>query len=215
MRVTPFSRGLLVILALVAICTGGCARSQDPAFFNTSTPMQPDQVTSKRETPAQNAVIGIGPVTMADYLDQSDLVTRTSDNQLRKPSMIAGPGPSRMTSSISWPKISVFWCRPNGFISTPGAVRDHRLPGRPGSHSLRWPAGRGRLSGGAWRLFEGPDKKLLKMSRSSIREPVTGPDYSALVAAQSQAVAKPARRLPERLEQLRNTEASQLARQGS
>ncbi len=46
--------------------------------------MQEDQVTSKRESPAQNAVIGIGPVTMADYLDQSDLVTRTSDNQLVK-----------------------------------------------------------------------------------------------------------------------------------
>ena len=36
------------------------------------------------KSPAQNAVIGIGPVTMADYLDQSDLVTRTGDNQLLK-----------------------------------------------------------------------------------------------------------------------------------
>jgi hypothetical protein len=33
-------------------------------------------------------------------------------------------------------------------------------------------------------------KKLLKMSRSSIREPVTGMDYGALVAAQSRAIAK-------------------------
>ena len=41
-----------------------------------------------------------------------------------------------------------------------------------------------------WRVFEGPEKKLLKMSRSSIREPVTGPDYAALVAAQSRAIAK-------------------------
>ena len=83
MRVTLFSRGLPVILALVAIFSVGCARSQTPRFY-TLTPMQPDQVTSKRESPAQNAVIGIGPVTMADYLDQSDLVTRTSDNQLRQ-----------------------------------------------------------------------------------------------------------------------------------
>jgi uncharacterized lipoprotein YmbA len=33
-------------------------------------------------------------------------------------------------------------------------------------------------------------KKLLKMNRSSIREPVTGADYAALVAAQSRSLAK-------------------------
>ena len=41
-----------------------------------------------------------------------------------------------------------------------------------------------------WSILQGPEKKLLKMSRSSIREPVGGVDYSALVAAQSRAIAK-------------------------
>ena len=41
-----------------------------------------------------------------------------------------------------------------------------------------------------WSLFGGPDKKLLKTNRSSIREPVSGTDYAALVAAQSRALAK-------------------------
>ena len=78
----PFSRALAVILAIAAIFLGGC-RSQSPGFY-TLSPIQEDQVTSKRKSPAQNAVIGIGPVKLADYLDQSMLVTRTSDNQAVK-----------------------------------------------------------------------------------------------------------------------------------
>ena len=53
----------------------------------------------------------------------------------------------------------------------------------------------GRLGDAAWlearwSIVQGPDKKLLKTMRSSIREPVTGPDYADLVAAQSRALAK-------------------------
>ena len=82
MRVAPFSRALPVILAIAAIFLGGC-RSQSPRFY-TLSPIQEDQVISKRKSPAQNAVVGIGPVKLADYLDQSMLVTRTSDNQAVK-----------------------------------------------------------------------------------------------------------------------------------
>ena len=39
---------------------------------------------SKSETPARDAIIGIGPIKLADYLDQSKLVTRTGDNRLVK-----------------------------------------------------------------------------------------------------------------------------------
>ena len=41
-----------------------------------------------------------------------------------------------------------------------------------------------------WSILGGPEKKLLKTHRSSIREPVSGADYAALVAAQSRALAK-------------------------
>jgi uncharacterized protein len=41
-----------------------------------------------------------------------------------------------------------------------------------------------------WSIFRGPEKKLVTMNRSSIREPVNGADYGALVATQSRALAK-------------------------
>ena len=53
----------------------------------------------------------------------------------------------------------------------------------------------GRLGDAAWlevrgSIFEGPGTKLLKASRSSIREPMTGAEYGGLVAAQIRALAK-------------------------
>ena len=41
-----------------------------------------------------------------------------------------------------------------------------------------------------WSIFNWPETKVVKTSRSSIIEPVTGADYSDLVAAQSRALAK-------------------------
>jgi hypothetical protein len=41
-----------------------------------------------------------------------------------------------------------------------------------------------------WIVYGGPNKKPLAVSRSSIREPVNGSDYAALVAAQSRALTK-------------------------
>jgi uncharacterized lipoprotein YmbA len=44
----------------------------------------------EEEKPISKMVIGIGPVKGVDYLDQSRLVTRTSDNQVVKLSTRAG-----------------------------------------------------------------------------------------------------------------------------
>jgi uncharacterized protein len=190
MRMTLCARFVPVILAVVASFSVGCTRSQTPRFY-TLTAMQPDEVPSKRESPAQNAVIGIGPVTMADYLDQSDLVTRTSDNQLRKAEY------DRWAGSFKDDFINIL-AEDIGFLVP--TERIYLYPWR-GSVTIGYQVALeiircdGRLGEAAylvarWRVFGGPEKVLLKMSRSSIREPVTGPDYAALVAAQSRAVAK-------------------------
>jgi hypothetical protein len=51
-----------------------------------------------------------------------------------------------------------------------------------------------------WSILGGPEKKLLKSNRSSIREPVSGADYAALVAAQSRAVAKLSQEIAEAIQ---------------
>jgi len=188
MRVTPFSRGLPVVLAIVALFLGGC-RSQSPRFYALNS-IQEDQVISKRKSLAQNAVIGIGPVKVADYLDQSLLVTRTSDNQAVKAEY------NRWVGSFKDGFINVLADNIGFLLAT---ERIYLFPWRmsvPIDYQVVLDIVRcdGRLGDAAWlevrwSVFEGPEKKLLKIKRSNIREPVSGEDYAALVAAQSRALA--------------------------
>ena len=199
MRVAPFSRGLPVILALAAIFLGGC-RSQSPRFY-TLTPIQEDQGLSKRKSPARNAVIGIGPVKLADYLDQSMLVTRTSDNQAVKAQF------DRWVGSFKDNFINVLADNIGLLLSTD---RIYLYPWRlsvPIDYQVVMDVIRcdGRLGDAAylevrWSIFKGPEKKLLKIHRSGIREPVTGADYAALVAAQSRALAQLSQEIAEAIQ---------------
>ncbi len=199
MRVAPFSRGLPVILAIAAIFLGGC-RSQSPRFYALS-PIQEDQVISKRKNPAQNAVIGIGPVKLADYLDQSMLVTRTSDNQAVKAEF------DRWVGSFKDNFINVLADNIGSLLST---ERIYLYPWRvsvPIDYQVVLDIVRcdGRLGDAAWlevrwSILGGPEKKLLKTHRSSIREPVSGADYAALVAAQSRALAKLSQEIAEAIQ---------------
>ena len=199
MRVTPFSRGLPVILAIAALFFVGC-RSQSPRFY-TLSPIQEDQVVSKRKSPAQNAVIGIGPVKLADYLDQSMLVTRTSDNQAVKAEF------DRWVGSFKDNFINVLADNLGVLLST---ERIYLFPWRvsvPIDYQVVMDVVRcdGRLGEAVWlevrwSILKGPEKKLLKTHRSSIREPVSGADYAALVAGQSRAIAKLSQEIAEAIQ---------------
>ncbi len=199
MSLVPFSRGLPVILAIAAIFLGGC-RSQSPRFYALSS-IQEDQVTSKRKSPVQNAVIGIGPVKLADYLDQSMLVTRTSDNQAVKAEY------DRWVGSFKDNFINVLADNIGFLLST---ERIYLYPWRmsvPIDYQVILDIVRcdARLGDAAWlearwSILGGPEKKLLKTNRSSIREPVMGADYAAVVAAQSLAVAKLSQEIAEAIQ---------------
>ena len=199
MRAAPFSRGLPVILASAAIFLGGC-RSQSPRFYALS-PIQEDQVISKRKSSTPNAVIGIGPVRLADYLDQSMLVTRTTDNQAVKAEFDRWVGSLKdnfinvlsdnMSFLLSTERIYVYPWRVSVPIDYQVVLDIVRCDGRLGDAA--WLEVR-------WSIMGGPEKKLLKTSRSSIREPVSGADYAALVAAQSRAVAKLSQEIAEAIQ---------------
>jgi uncharacterized protein len=92
MRLVLFSRGLTVVFTIAAIFFGGCVRSPSPRFYALSS-IQEGQDLSSRRSPAKDAVIGIGPVKLADYLDQSQIVTRTSGNEVAKAEFDRWAGP--------------------------------------------------------------------------------------------------------------------------
>jgi len=189
MRVAPFSRAVPVTLAIAVIFLGGC-RSQSPRFY-TLSPIQEDQVAPKRQSPAQNAVIGIGPVKLADYLDQSMIVTRTSGNQAVKAEFHRWVGSFKdnfinvladnIGVLLSTDQIYLYPWRVSVPIDYQVVVDIVRCDGQLGEAA--WLEAR-------WSILGGQGKNLLKTNRSSIVEPVSGADYAALVTAQSRALAK-------------------------
>ena len=196
MRVKPLTRGLPVILTIVALFVCGClSRSQTPRFYSLS-PIQEDQGISRRRGSASNAVIGIGPVKLADYLDDSKIITRTSDNQLVKAEYDrwAGSFKNNFTNALAdnigallrTDQIFLYPWRTSVTLDYQVVVDVIRLDGRLGQAA--WLVAR-------WSVLGGPEKKLLKMQRSSISEPVSGTDHAAWVAAQSRAVAQLSREI--------------------
>jgi uncharacterized lipoprotein YmbA len=184
-----FSCGLRVLLLLAAIFLGGCVRSPEPKFY-ALTSVQ-DLYSARRSNPAPAAVIGIGPLKLADYLDRSQIVTRTGNDQLVKSEF------NRWVGSFKDNFINVL-ADDLGFLLSDQLI--YLYPWRtsvPIDYQVTVDVVRcdGQLGDAAWletrwSIFKGPEKKLLKTSRSSISVPVTGADYGHLVAAQSQAVAK-------------------------
>ena len=194
------SRSLRVILPLAAILLGGCVRSPEPKFY-TLTPVQ-DQFIGRRSTPAQNAVIGIGPVKLADYLDKSQIVSRTSEEQLAKSEFHRWAGSFKdnfinvladdLGFLLSNQQIYLYPFRPHLPIDYQITIDVIRCDGRLGDAAYLETR---------WSILQGQEKKLFKMNRSSIREPVTGPDYGDLEAAQSRALARLSREVATMIQQ--------------
>ena len=191
MRDVPFFRLIPVALVIGLLFLDGClGKSQSPRFY-TLSPIPEGQAMTKSETPARNAIIGIGPIKLADYLDQSKLVTRTGDNRLVKAEfdLWAGSFKDNLTNVLAenigilvpTERIYIYPWRQSAPVDYQIVLDVVRCDGQLGDDALLV---------ARWSILAGQDKELLAVSRSSIREPVTGSGYDALVKAQSRALAK-------------------------
>ncbi len=166
-------------------------RSPTPRFYALNS-IQEDQVTLQEEKPSSKTRLSASarsswPITSTSLM----LVTRTSDNQVVKAEY------DRWVGSFKDNFINVLADNIGFLLST---ERIYLYPWRlsvPIDYQIVLDIVRcdGRLGDAAWlearwSIFEGPEKSCSKLSRSSIREPVTGADYGDLVAAQSRALAK-------------------------
>ena len=191
MRHVPFFRWLPVILVIGLFFLNGClGKSQSPRFY-TLSPLTEDKAMAISDNPARDASIGIGPIKLADYLDQSKIVTQTGDNRLVKAEfdLWAGALKDNLTNVLAeniglllpTERIYIYPWRLSEPMDYQIILDVVRFDGDLGKDA--WLVAR-------WSIVGGKDKELLAVSRSSIREPVTGSGYDALVTAQSRALAK-------------------------
>jgi len=198
MRNVLFLRWLPVILVMGLFFLNGClGRSQSPRFY-TLSPLTEDKAMAKSDTQARDTRIGIGPIKVADYLDQSKLVTRTGDNRLLKAEfdLWAGALKDNLTNVLAeniglllpTERIFIYPWRLSEPVDYQVILDVVRFDGDLEKEA--WLVAR-------WSIVGGKDKELLEVDRSSIREPVTGSGYEALVTAQSRALARLSREIVE------------------
>lgn len=74
------SRRCLLLLAIALLLTG-CARTATTAYYQlTAAPPERQEAVAPRPTAA---VIGIGPITLPEYLDRPQIVSRQATNRLQ------------------------------------------------------------------------------------------------------------------------------------
>ncbi|MBW2251305.1 MAG: membrane integrity-associated transporter subunit PqiC [Deltaproteobacteria bacterium] len=184
-----FSTSCLVICLLVLMVTG-CRSSTPPVSFYTLTSLPMMEMESHEQSAVRDITIGIGPVQLPQFLNRSQIVTRSGPNRLTVSEFHRWGGYlDQDFLRVLAQDISIL-LPTNRVVEFPWEYRadpDYRIAfnvqqfdGQPGNSVLL---------NVTWTIKERKGTKALYAKRSIIRQPVSGNDYEALVSAHSQTLA--------------------------
>jgi uncharacterized lipoprotein YmbA len=193
-RFLLFGLGLLFVL--------GCASSPPTRFYNLSS-LQEEGSGRRESTSDQGLVIGVGPIKFPAYLDRTEIVTRSSSNKITLSDFDVWAGSLEEDFSRALAEnLSVL-------LSTESVIVYPRLrPGlakyQIGMDVIRFdgPLGGDVTLIARWAIFEGKERELVSVRKSTIIEPSGGKGYEAMVAADSRALEKLSREIAEAIRTL-------------
>ncbi len=183
------ARYALILLIVVAIF--GCKGSTPPVTFYTLTPIPAIQGGGSGQVILKDVLIGIGPVKFPKILDRPQIVTRPATGQLNLAEFKRWGGflkddflsvmAENMTTLLGTDQVVIYpW--PGGLNPSYRIEFDvHQFDGKLGDSVVL------RVS---WILKTPDQTDNTHLKRSTIVQPVSGPDYDALVAAKSMALEK-------------------------
>jgi len=193
MRTQKSLTPVMVLLLALAVCFSACGGKSSTSQFYVLSPLPQAPLSA-----AEGTVIGVFPVSMPDYLDRPQIVTRVSDNEIKLDefSRWAEPLKDSFTRALVQNLSTI--------LNSAKVVRTTQSTGslmslQVGVEVVQFD---GTLGGDVvliakWGLFEQEGKKLLVGKRSSFKEPTGAATYEALVAAESRAVAALSREIAE------------------
>jgi hypothetical protein len=184
----------LVILVLVlALSLCACAARTASSRFYVLSPLLHTKLAG-----AEGATIGVLPVSLPDYLDRPQIVTRLSENQIKLDEF------SRWAEPLEDNFYRILVENLSSLLSADRIIKTGLRSGVPVALQVRVEVVQfdGALDGDAilivnWNLFGEGGKKPLLAKRSSFKEPTGAATYEALVAAQSKTVAYLSREIAE------------------
>jgi len=198
MRTALFGQRSAIILGVLLVMLAGCASSPSSKFYQLSS-LQGQEQAMRDGAPERSLIIAIGPVRIPDYLDRSQIVTRSGKNELKLAEFNrwAGSLDEDVTRvlmediSSLLPADRFFVVRWLPYLESELPV-SYRVPVR--IESFEGTPGDSVLLRAHWVVTtKGKDVQLKK--ESTIIEKVSGNDYDALVAAMSNALEKLSREI--------------------
>jgi len=195
-----FSLPSLCVLALVLL---GCAVTT-PARFYLLEPLAGADSTAGRPGAQGALTIGIGPVSLPEYLNRPQIVTRAGKNELRMAEFNRWAEPLKENISIVLEENLRALLRPDGIsvIAWKGSSRiDYRLS----VDVIRFDvtaAGRASLVA-RWKLWRRGEKaKTISSKTSTLFASSTGDGYSAMVFALNRTLEEFSREIAKTLKGL-------------
>jgi uncharacterized lipoprotein YmbA len=187
----------ITALGLLLMLFGACAGSAPTRFYILNSLAGPGEGLQTASV-QPHITVGIGPVEFPAYLDQRQIVTRVSENELHIAGFEEWAGTLKdnftrvlvenLYALLRGDGIEVFPFRISSEIDYQVEVEVIRLDGSLG--------GTATLSA-RWTLFKRQDREMLLTKKSSFHEPAGSPGYEALVAAQSRTVEALSREIAE------------------
>ena len=188
--------GSLCVVVALSLAVAGCASSPSTNFYTLSSVAAPASPSRPVQAPA--AVVAIGPVTLPDYVDRPQIVTRESAYAVKLAPYDQWAGP--LTDMV--PRVlieNVATALPGdrvvGFPSASETAFDYRVA----VDITRFDAdqtGTATLVA-RWQVYDRSARRALLVTDETFVRPSSGPSYEAIVAAMSGTLADLSGRLAE------------------
>jgi len=190
-------RTLMIAAALLAVA--GCATTPPPTFYQLEEPASTQLTGLER-----GIAIGVGPVTMAAYLDRPQIVSRAEAHKLVLSEFNVWVEP--LKESIT----RVIGVNLSNMMKT---TRIFRYPRRdrtiPIAYRVAIDIARfdGKLGGNVqllarWTLYSGQDDNAILTRVSIITEASGGEGYEKMIAAQNRSLQKLSREIADAIKEL-------------
>jgi uncharacterized lipoprotein YmbA len=183
---------------IFVVVFSGCASSPPTRFFVLSSSPNFEKVPNREGE--RCFAIGIGPVKLPEYLNQPEIVTRITQNELRLDEFAkwAEPLEDNISRALAENLSSLLCIQSIAIFPWKGGIRiDYRID----VHVIQMDGvlGKSALLDITWSIADGTDRKKLPLrtERSTYREPTEGGDYGAFVSAQSRNLASLSREIAE------------------
>jgi uncharacterized lipoprotein YmbA len=188
-------------IILLFFVLGGCVGKSPPPRFYRLTSLVESQPEMLQKRATENIAVGIGPVTVADYLDQAKIVTRSSENEIERAEFDQWSGSFKnnvtevlaenLSNLLGSERISLYPWRSYIAVDYQLVVNISRCDGRLGKDVVMT---------AQWSVYKGKEKQLVAMKRSSIPQAVDSSEYAALVSAYSRALGELSREISETIQ---------------